>query len=209
MGQQISSDDGARTRVLYKETHSQLSGSVPLPESMFNSAHPSEPSTSSTGSQAHTASQTVGKQSSTEPRKFREVISEFTAPLKLSLVLENKGNVARDHLASERTYLAYVRTSLACASAGVALVQLFTLSSSTNANTTQEGIDPERFARPLGATVVLLGLFILVYGLVRYFMTQAALVRGFFPVARNSIAAMAFALGAVVAIVFGVLVAGT
>ncbi|KAG2131827.1 hypothetical protein DEU56DRAFT_757510 [Suillus clintonianus] len=176
---------------------------------MFNSAHPSEPSTSSTGSQAHTASQTVGKQSSTEPRKFREVISEFTAPLKLSLVLENKGNVARDHLASERTYLAYVRTSLACASAGVALVQLFTLSSSTNANTTQEGIDPERFARPLGATVVLLGLFILVYGLVRYFMTQAALVRGFFPVARNSIAAMAFALGAVVAIVFGVLVAGT
>lgn len=40
-------------------------------------------------------------------------------------------------------------------------------------------------------------------------MTQAALVRGFFPVARNSIAALAFALGAVVGIVFGVLVAET
>ncbi|KAG1821354.1 hypothetical protein EV424DRAFT_1307896, partial [Suillus variegatus] len=131
--------------------------------------------------------------------------------LKLSLVLENKGNVARDHLASERTYLAYVRTSLACASAGVALVQLFTLSSSTDANTHGK-MAPQRFARPLGATVVLLGLFILIYGesyncLVRYFMTQAALVRGFFPVARNSIAALAFALGAVVGIVFGVLVA--
>lgn len=130
--------------------------------------------------------------------------------MKLSLVLENKGNVARDHLASERTYLAYVRTSLACASAGVALVQLFTLSSSTNANIRgQGGIDPQHFARPLGATVVLLGLLILVYGLVRYFMTQAALVRGFFPVARNSIAVVALALGAVVSIVFGVLVAGT
>ena len=35
------------------------------------------------------------------------------------LVLENTGSVARDHLASERTFLAYVRTSLAFASAGV------------------------------------------------------------------------------------------
>ena len=35
------------------------------------------------------------------------------------LLLENSGSVARDHLASERTYLAYVRTSLALASAGV------------------------------------------------------------------------------------------
>ncbi|KAG1777196.1 hypothetical protein EV702DRAFT_1103704 [Suillus placidus] len=209
MGQQISSDDSARTRILIEETPGQRSGSVLPVESMLNSVNLSEPA-SSAGSQAHIPSQIVGKQSSTEPRKFREVVNEFTTPLKLSLVLENKGNVARDHLASERTYLAYVRTSLACASAGVALVQLFTLSSSTNANIHgQGGIDPQRFARPLGATVVLLGLFILVYGLVRYFMTQAALLRGFFPVARNSIAAVAFALGAVISIIFGVLVAGT
>lgn len=211
MGQQISSDDSARTQILLEETPGQRSGSALPVESMLNSVNPSEPA-SSVGSQAaaHIPSQMVGKQSSTEPRKFREVVNMFTTPLTLSLVLENKGNVARDHLASERTYLAYVRTSLACASAGVALVQLFTLSSSTNANIDgQGGIDPQRFARPLGATVVLLGLFILVYGLVRYFMTQAALVRGFFPVARNSIAAVAFALGAVISIIFGVLVAGT
>ena len=36
-----------------------------------------------------------------------------------TLVLENSGSVARDHLASERTFLAYVRTSLAIASTGV------------------------------------------------------------------------------------------
>ena len=35
------------------------------------------------------------------------------------LVLENNGSVARDHLAAERTFLAYVRTSLVCATMGV------------------------------------------------------------------------------------------
>jgi hypothetical protein len=40
-------------------------------------------------------------------------------PFSISLVLQNTGSVARDHLASERTFLAYVRTSLSFASAGV------------------------------------------------------------------------------------------
>lgn len=38
-----------------------------------------------------------------------------------SMRLENTGSVARDHLASERTFLAYIRTSLAIASSGVGL----------------------------------------------------------------------------------------
>lgn len=37
----------------------------------------------------------------------------------VSLTLQNSGAVARDHLALERTFLAYTRTSLALASAGV------------------------------------------------------------------------------------------
>jgi hypothetical protein len=45
--------------------------------------------------------------------------SIFTVYDSVSLRLENSGSVARDHLASERTFLAYMRTSLAIASAGV------------------------------------------------------------------------------------------
>jgi hypothetical protein len=37
----------------------------------------------------------------------------------MSLVLKNTGSVARDHLASERTFLAWLRTSVSLAMAGV------------------------------------------------------------------------------------------
>ncbi|KAK3716030.1 hypothetical protein LTR37_006760 [Vermiconidia calcicola] len=47
-----------------------------------------------------------------------------------SVELENKGSVARDHLALERTFLAWLRTSLSFASIGIAVTQLFRLNSS-------------------------------------------------------------------------------
>jgi len=126
-----------------------------------------------------------------------------------SLTLENSGSVARDHLASERTFLAYVRTSLAIASTGVALVQLFTISASTTESLGSTAITNQRiqvFARPLGATIVILGLFVLLLGLARYFMIQTSLTKGKFPVARVSIAFIAVMLSILVAIVFAILV---
>lgn len=125
------------------------------------------------------------------------------ALLRLSLVLQNKGNVARDHLASERTYLAYVRTSLACAGAGVALVQLFTLNDAARLSYSH------KLARPLGATIILLGIAILLLGLTRYFTTQAAMLRGYFPVARNTITMISIVLTAVVSVVLGMLLSQT
>ncbi|KAF4554934.1 Hypothetical protein D9617_3g020030 [Elsinoe fawcettii] len=57
-----------------------------------------------------------------------------------SIELENKGSVARDHLALERTFLAWLRTSLSFASIGIAVTQLFRL------NTTLQEKDASAFS---------------------------------------------------------------
>lgn len=116
------------------------------------------------------------------------------------MTLENNGSVARDHLASERTYLAYVRTSLTIVSTGVALVQLFTISAATNQAIL-------KYSRPLGAIIIVIGLFTLALGAARYFMIQFALLNGNFPVARVSPAILSFALLAIIVVVFGIVVA--
>ncbi|KAG6336872.1 hypothetical protein ID866_2230 [Astraeus odoratus] len=158
-------------------------------------------------SQSGLAGQQLPSGSSDRRSNFAQTFRNLAAPLKLSLVLENKGNVARDHLASERTYLAYVRTSLACASAGV--VQLFTLTTSSTASSSEVGTNAQKFARPLGATVVLFGIAILFFGLTRYFTTQAAMLRGFFPVARNTITLISLILATLVSIILGIVLAQT
>lgn len=56
-----------------------------------------------------------GKGPERRESRWRELLTEW----KLLLSLENSGSVARDHLASERTFLAYARTSLTIASTGV------------------------------------------------------------------------------------------
>ncbi|KAI9064614.1 hypothetical protein FKP32DRAFT_570321 [Trametes sanguinea] len=110
-----------------------------------------------------------------EETRWRKLLREW----KLLLMLENSGSVARDHLASERTFLAYVRTSLTLSSAGVGLVQLFSLSA-----VTADRRDLEHFARPLGATMIAIGLYTLWVGIARYFLVQGSLVHGVYPVAR-------------------------
>ncbi|KAI0330815.1 hypothetical protein GY45DRAFT_1323159 [Cubamyces sp. BRFM 1775] len=127
---------------------------------------------------------------------------------RLLLALENSGSVARDHLASERTFLAYVRTSLTLSSAIIlviaGLVQLFSLSGQTG----NRG-DLERFARPLGATMIGVGLYTLLVGAIRYFIVQDALVRGVYPVARLSASMLAFAVVVLVVAVFIVILMRT
>ncbi|KAI0770397.1 hypothetical protein C8Q74DRAFT_1369569 [Fomes fomentarius] len=129
-----------------------------------------------------------------EPR-WRELLTEW----KLLLSLENSGSVARDHLASERTFLAYARTSLTIASTGVALVQLFTLSAVTTDK------DFEKYARPVGTVMIGLGLFTLAIGVTRFFLVQDALIRGMYPVARITPTFLSFVLSVVIVVVFVVI----
>jgi len=133
----------------------------------------------------------------------------FAGRFKPALTLQNRGSVARDHLASERTFLAYVRTSLAISSAGVALVQLLTISS----HVTTDGVSYtpssrklQVYARPLGATAIIMGLVVLAIGITRYFSVQRALTKGMFPVARLTVATISIVLGTLVAVVFGALI---
>ncbi|KAI0262430.1 hypothetical protein BC834DRAFT_828832 [Gloeopeniophorella convolvens] len=130
-----------------------------------------------------------------------------TLPFSFSLTLQNTGSVARDHLASERTFLAYVRTSLAFASAGVALVQLLRVSASADPRSEAGTPAVARYARPLGATLIAFGMAVLALGTFRYFAIQRALPQGLFPAARVSVLVQAVSLAVLVGVVFGVLVA--
>ncbi|KAG2415193.1 hypothetical protein HFD88_006384 [Aspergillus terreus] len=135
-----------------------------------------------------------------------------------SLELENKGSVARDHLALERTFLAWLRTSLAFASLGIAITQLFRLSSSGNSHTAAvSDISAQAFppllssgfydasnveaqyssarlrsiGKPLGTTFIGVAILILLIGFHRYFESQYWIIRGKFPASRGSVALIA------------------
>ncbi|KAH9480550.1 hypothetical protein JR316_0007150 [Psilocybe cubensis] len=112
----------------------------------------------------------------------------------VSLRLENSGSVARDHLASERTFLAYMRTSLAIASSGVALVQLFSVTSTLPTQGPPYRL--QAYIRPLGASTVFIGILVLFIGVTRYFTVQSALTKGYFPVARIATSFIAIVLTA-------------
>ncbi|KAF8965648.1 hypothetical protein BDZ97DRAFT_1658774 [Flammula alnicola] len=115
----------------------------------------------------------------------------------VALRLSNNGSVARDHLASERTYLAYVRTSLGISSAGVALMQLLYLGHATKS-----------FADTLGAIAICVGLLVLLIGTRRFFLVQRTLVNGYYPASAMEVAMISFLLGSIITATFGVIIAG-
>ncbi|PBK96907.1 hypothetical protein ARMGADRAFT_718502 [Armillaria gallica] len=127
--------------------------------------------------------------------------------MRINLLLTNNGSVARDHLASERTFLAYVRTSLVITSVGVAIVQLFSVSSSASSISPLSSAATQRYARPLGATAISLSLVLLIIGVTRFFSIQNALTKGKYPVARMFIAAITTCMVALIAVIFAFVLA--
>ncbi|RCH97611.1 hypothetical protein CU098_009154 [Rhizopus stolonifer] len=105
-----------------------------------------------------------------------------------SIYLENKGSVARDHLANERTYLAWLRTSLSTISVGIGITQLFRLEKSMSKNPTREPSILWFDGKMTGLLFIVIGMLFLAFACIRYFHVQAALVHGYFPSSRSTVA---------------------
>ncbi|KAM3516310.1 hypothetical protein MY11210_000069 [Beauveria gryllotalpidicola] len=132
--------------------------------------------------------------------------SRLTSP-----VYKNAGSVARDHLASERTYLAWTRTGLGFVALGmgverfsrfeaVALGGDSNSSSSSKPRTADEqqggGHGEALGSRLLVGTLLTLGTGCMVYATRRYFSVLRSLEKGQFRPAYQGIAAMGAVLGA-------------
>jgi putative membrane protein len=85
-------------------------------------------------------------------------------------IIENRDSTARDHLANERTFLAWVRTALGLVGLGVLLERL------------GAGSD-HRVAVAAGVGFITFGGLTLMYSVSRYLWVARNLERGMFPVA--------------------------
>jgi uncharacterized membrane protein YidH (DUF202 family) len=96
----------------------------------------------------------------------------------------NTGSVARDHLASERTFLAWLRTGLGFVALGIAMERFSQLDLSEILPTKSKRIEHEHGLRD--SSDVLVGALLgtgggsIVYGTARYFSTMRLLERGLF-----------------------------
>ena len=113
-------------------------------------------------------------------------------------VVENEGSTARDHLANERTFLAWVRTALGLVGLGVLLERL------------GAGSD-QVIAMAAGIGFISFGGLTLIYSVSRYLWVARNLERGMFPVAIRGPIVIAFGalLVAAGALVYVLLLADT
>jgi uncharacterized membrane protein YidH (DUF202 family) len=81
-------------------------------------------------------------------------------------------------VANERTYLAWLRTSLSFASIGVAITQLFRLSTTIQPGNPPAGYaELRRLGRPLGATFIGIAVLVLALGVHRFDPIAVKLIR--------------------------------
>jgi len=114
---------------------------------------------------------------------------------------------------AERTFLAWLRTSLSFASIGIAITQLFRLNTSLSAPNTHTHTPSHRsphqtiltphqklrhLGKPLGATFIGISIVMLLIGFHRYFEAQHYVIRGRFPASRGSIVLVSVIAGALI-----------
>lgn len=113
----------------------------------------------------------------------------------------------------ERTFLAWLRTSLAFASIGIAVTQLFRLNTSIaeragytptpapgnpQLSTVDAALHLRQVGKPLGATFLGIAIVVLFVGFHRYFESQHWIIRGKFPASRGSVALVAIVAAALI-----------
>jgi uncharacterized membrane protein YidH (DUF202 family) len=120
------------------------------------------------------------------------------------------------YLANERTFLAYVRTSLSLAGAGLAVTQLlrlsihFPTSSSTSGSLTtsfggQVSADQVLvYSKVLGALFFVVGLLCLLMGLGRYAYNQVLIMEGLFGAGRLTVGVLAFCIFALTTVILSI-----
>lgn len=114
-----------------------------------------------------------------------------------SITLENKGPTARDHMANERTFLAWLRTSLSFITIGIGITQLFKLHSNSSVGIRDrlltleiDSDDFKTYGKSLGGTFIGLGITTLIFGFTRFFKVQHLLTYGYFPATKGSLLAL-------------------
>ncbi|KAK9389694.1 hypothetical protein V1515DRAFT_594200 [Lipomyces mesembrius] len=116
-----------------------------------------------------------------------------------NMLLDNKGPVARDHLANERTYLSWTRTSLSFATIGLAVTSAF--------RGYGDGI--LIVGKIFGALFIILAIALMIIGTYRYYITAIWLQRGKFPPGRASILNITIVACSLIAIAFILIVINT
>lgn len=111
----------------------------------------------------------------------------------MSSIVRNQGSTARDHLANERTFLAWLRTALGLVGLGVLLEKIEFAGSTA--------------ARIAALASVGFGALALLYSVYRYEQVARHLSGGTFPVAKRGpllfgLGALALSLGALVYVFF-------
>ncbi|KAF2118403.1 hypothetical protein BDV96DRAFT_385459 [Lophiotrema nucula] len=105
------------------------------------------------------------------PHWYDPIVKFWTTHVSLTI---DEGS-HRDHLALERTFLGYLRTSLAFAMSGVIIAQLFRLQHSLNPN---PSLGFFVLGIPLAASFICFGMVVLFFGAFRFWRQQQAMVHG-------------------------------